>query len=217
MTIKAALFDLDGTLIDSTEAIVDCFYHTFDVLGIERPQRERIVSTISLTLENQFATMLDHDPHECARIYREKYFRVGPEMTLLHEGASNILRQCADAGIRLGFVTSKLRTAAELLLDRLDVLDYFEARVGPEDVVRPKPDPEPLMKALEQLSLSPGEVVYFGDTPLDVRAAHAAGIVCVGLTTGYASKGELEAEKPAVICANLMDAARWLARYGAAA
>lgn len=214
MTINAALFDLDGTLIDSTEAIVDCFYHTFDVLGVERPARERIVSTISLTLENQFAQMIEHDPDECARIYREKYFRVGPEMTRLHEGAIEILEHCRDSGLRLGFVTSKLRAASELLLDRLDVLHHFEVRIGPEDVTHPKPHPEPLLKALEHLRLEPEDVVYLGDTPLDVRAAHGAGVPCIALTTGYASPEALAAANPAVICANLEQAARWLAGIG---
>lgn len=215
MSLKAALFDLDGTLIDSTEAIVDCFYHTFDVLGVPRPERHRIVSTISLTLENQFAGLIDHDPHECARIYREKYFRIGPEMTRLHAGAQAILTQCRAACIRTGFVTSKLRAAAELLLDRLEVLDHFEARVGPEDVLNPKPHPEPILKALAQLGVAPDEAVYFGDTPLDVQAAHAAGVACVALTTGYAPEQQLRAENPAAICANLTQAGHWLAQTGA--
>lgn len=217
MTIRAALFDLDGTLIDSTDAIVDCFFHTFDVLGVQRPPRDRIVSTISLTLENQFAGLIDHDPHECARIYREKYFRVGPAMTHLHPGAVDILELCASAGIRRGFVTSKLRAASELLLDHLGVLHHFEARVGPDDVVHPKPNPEPLYAALAQLGLSPEDVVYLGDTPLDVQAAHAAGVLCIALTTGYATETDLRAAKPAVICANLMEASRWLQEIGTAA
>lgn len=216
MTIRAVLFDLDGTLIDSTEAIVDCFFHTFDVLGVERPPRERIVSSISLTLENQFAQLIDHDPDECARIYREKYFRVGPDMTHLHEGAVEILEQCRAAGVRRGFVTSKLRAASELLLDHLGVLDHFEVRVGPEDVTNPKPHPEPLLKALGDLGVAPDEAVYLGDTPLDVRAAHAAGVPCIAITTGYAEECRLQQENPAAICANLMEAAHRLAEIGLA-
>lgn len=214
MKIEALLFDLDGTLIDSTEAIVDCFFHTFDTLEMPRRPREAIVSTISLTLENQFRTMTDHNPDECAKIFRERYFRIGPDMTTLLGGAQEILTHCAESGVRMGFVTSKLRAASELLLDRLRMLHHFEVRVGPEDVKHPKPHPEPLLKALERLDLAPERVVYLGDTPLDVKAAAAAGIRCVGLTTGYASEDELRDSNPDVICPDLADALHWLLENG---
>lgn len=213
--IKAVLFDLDGTLIDSTEAIVDCFYHTFDVLGAPLPERQQIVSTISLTLEHQFSLLIDHDPYECARIYREKYFRVAPEMTLLHGGAQTILERCGRRGYQMGFVTSKLRQASELLLNHLGVLHHFSVRIGPDDVDQPKPHPEPILKALDLLALRPVDAIYLGDTPLDVRASQAAGVRCVALTTGYASEAELAAHNPDAICANLEEAWQWIQREAA--
>ncbi len=214
MTIAGVLFDLDGTLIDSTEAIVDCFFHTFDRLEQVRPPREAIVSTISLTLENQFATMTDHDPNKAAKIFRERYFRIGPDMTTLHPGAEDILQHCGNARVRTGFVTSKLRVASELLLDRLGVLHHFEARIGPEDVTHPKPHPEPLLKAMDILGLTPLNTVYLGDTPLDIRAATAAGMRSVALSSGYATEEALHGHNPTVICANLVEAAEWLVENG---
>lgn len=194
--ITAVCFDLDGTLIDSTEAIVDSFFHTFDTLGEPRPPREAIVNSIGHVLEEQFGLLCNHDPHECTRIYRAYYEQICRPMTVLMPGALECLQALDEAGLELAFATSKRRVYSEMILEHLGVLDYFSVRLGPDDVSRPKPDPEAVLKACELLNVTPHQLLFIGDMHFDVLAAHNAGVRCLCVTTGYARREELEALEP---------------------
>lgn len=199
MPLKAVVFDLDGTLIDSTDAIVLSFMHTFDVIGEPRPPRDEVVRSIGYTLEDQFAMFTRHDRHDCTRIYRERYAQVCCEMTTLLPGGADALAALAASGLRLGFATSKRRTFAEMILQHLGVLDRFEVRVGPDDVARPKPAPDAMLRVLELFKLSPDELLLIGDTHFDVECARNAGVACVCVTTGYETRAELEALQPEAV------------------
>ena len=207
MTLQGVVFDLDGTLIDSTEAIVGSMYHMFDELKLDRPPREAIIDSIGVVLEKQIATMTDHDPIECARVYRAHYGETACNHTIALPGAHDALRALADAGFALGFATSKRRSYSETILEHLGLLDFFAARVGPDDVTHHKPHPEPIHLAASQLGLEPPNMLYVGDLPIDHQAATAAGSPCVCVTTGYATRTELEAAGVAHVFDGLADVA----------
>lgn len=194
--IVAVTYDLDGTLIDSTDAIVHCFMLACDDLGLQRPPREDVVGTIGHILEDQFRLLTTGDPDECAKVYRVHYEQVCREMTVLLPGAREILERTRAAGLRIGFASSKRRFFCEMILEHLGVLDFFEVRLGPEDVAHPKPHPEAVQKALEKFEVAPGEMYFVGDTHFDVMAARNAGVPCLCVTTGYNTRAELEALNP---------------------
>lgn len=211
--IRAVAFDLDGTLIDSTDAIVQSVLHTFDVLGGPRrdgPSREAIVRTIGHPLEKQFSLLTAHDPHVCARIYRERYREICRAMTTLIPGAKETLDALAQAGLAMGFVTSKRRQFAEMILEHLGVLDFFGVRIGPDDVARPKPQPDPILRALDLFGVPADAMRYVGDMDFDVLACRAAGVRCVAVTTGYAARAELEALQPEIVLDSLREVAAYL-------
>lgn len=208
MKYRAVVFDLDGTLIDSTDAIVQSFFHTFDVLGEPRPPREAVVASIGYVLEEQFGQLTHRDVKDCTRIYREHYGKVCCAQTTLMPGGKQALSDLAEAGIRLGFATSKRRYYAELILRHLGVLDCFEVRIGPDDVARPKPEPDAMLRAIELFGLPPDQLVLIGDTHFDVLCARGAGVDCIGVTTGYATRSELEALAPEAVYDSLGEAAR---------
>jgi len=183
-------------LIDSTEAIVESFYHTFDTLNEPRPPRDAVVNSIGFVLEDQFAQLSKHDPHECTRIYRAYYEQICRAKTTLMPGTLECLQALADAGLDLAFATSKRRCYSEMILEHLDVLDYFSVRLGPDDVSKPKPDPEVVFKACELLNVTPPQLLFIGDTHFDVLASRNAGVRCLCVTTGYATREELEALEP---------------------
>lgn len=201
-------FDLDGTLIDSTDAIVESFFHTFRTLNHAVPAREVIVATISATLEEQFAMISNLDPKQAALVYREHYVRTAPSTTLLLPGVPESLVQLQTAGVRMGVATSKRRSSAEPILAHLNIARHFDACIGPEDVTHPKPHPEPLHTLMARMRVpEPSRFVYIGDTPYDAKAALAAGVPFVGVTTGYATREELADHGARTIVDTIADAA----------
>lgn len=195
-TLRAVCFDLDGTLIDSDESIVASFFYTCDKLGIPRPDRKAIIGSIGYLLEDQIAQLTDYDPHEFARVYREYYGQICCGLTQPMPGARETLQTLRAAGFLLGFATSKRRYYAEQILRHLGLLDFFEARVGGEDVEKPKPDPEPLQKVADMLGIRLNEMVLVGDTRFDVLAAQNAGVKCLCVTLGYEDRSVLESLQP---------------------
>jgi phosphoglycolate phosphatase len=208
--IKAVSFDLDGTLIDATEAIVETFLHTFKVMGAPAPPTESIIRSIGYTLRDQFARLSELDPDECVRVYRDYYQHIAVQKTYLLPGAREALVQLHNAGLRLGFATSKKRDFAEASLENLQVLHFFEARIGPYEVAHPKPHPDALLKTMELLDVTPDELYFVGDTHFDVQAAQNAGVRCVCVTTGYNTREELEALEPEAVLDSILEATGYI-------
>lgn len=194
--ITAVTYDLDGTLIDSTDAIVHCFMKACDDLGLTRPAREDVVRTIGHILEDQFRLLTEGNPEVCAERYRAHYREACRPMTTLLPGAREALERARAAGLRIGFASSKRRTFSEMILEHLGVLDFFEVRLGPEDVTHPKPHPEAVLKALAGFGAAADEMFFVGDTHFDVTAAANAGVRCLCVTTGYNTRAELEQLNP---------------------
>ncbi|MBI2434020.1 MAG: HAD-IA family hydrolase [Candidatus Hydrogenedentes bacterium] len=203
--LRAVIFDLDGTLIDSTEAIVASMFHMFDVMERTRPLRQAIIDSIGHPLEVQLTYLTDCPPAHCIPIYRRHYAEHSAAQTFLLPGARETLEALQAAGLRLAFATSKSRISAEMLLEHLGVLHFFEARIGPEEVQHTKPHPEAVLRALEALEVGPNEAIFVGDMHFDVLAGAAAGVRTLALTTGYATRRELEALQPEAVFDSLLE------------
>jgi len=186
------LFDLDGTLIDSTEAILESFQAAFDTFGTKAPHESIIKSQIGHPLDVMFSGMGVSDEKVWSYVdaYKQHYRKISKAKTSLLPVAQEAIA-LAGTHATLGIVTTKTGLYSKELLEHMGVMHYFSVLIGREDVTHPKPHPEPVLKALSKLDSDTTECWMIGDTPMDIAAANAAGIESVAVTCGYASKAEL--------------------------
>ncbi len=190
---KIVLFDLDGTIIDSTEAILESFEKAYASFGVDIPDAEKIKSLIGLPLDVMFVKLGVNESEAMAYVkaYKAHYQTIHTQKTVLLPNAKEAI-EFAYGYAKLGIVTTKTSEYSRILLEHFDLMKYFDVLIGREDVEHPKPNPEPVNKALAALDHRFGQVTYFvGDTHADMLAAEEAGIACVGVLCGYMGKEEL--------------------------
>jgi pyrophosphatase PpaX len=198
MRFPVVLFDLDGTLIDSGPIILASMKHaSVTVLGRE-PDEELVRAAIGGP--GLIAQMRDLDPDrvdELVDAYRAHNEPLHAELEGF-PGVLELLPVLRDEGRTLGIVTAKRLKTVDLALDRFPVLRAtMDVVIGAEDSERHKPEPDPLLEAVRRLGVNPGDAAYVGDSPFDVRAAKAAGMLAVAVGWGGIHPDErLAREKP---------------------
>lgn len=198
MIIKTLLFDLDGTLIDSIPLITMTFRKVFDHYGIPWENGE-VLKTIGLPLKEVAEHYLPGRAGEFIELYsmfqREKQM----DYIKLFPGALEAVETVKSSGYSAGVVTSKRRMPALTGLEITGLNKYMDVVVTVEDISKPKPDPEPVLRALELLNNKPENAVYIGDSWYDIIAGKRAGVVTIGVTWGMASRERLMEEGPKYI------------------
>lgn len=189
------LFDLDGTLIDSTDAILESFSAAFESFNRAIPDVEKVKELIGYPLDTMFIRLgvEEKRSHLFVKEYKRHYREISCQKTILLPGAHEAVK-IASGYARLGIVTTKTGIYSRKLLEYLGLMDYFEVLIGREDVINPKPHPEPIFKALEYMGGDVDNCWMVGDTLLDIRAAKAAGVTPYALTSGYGKEDELHRE-----------------------
>jgi phosphoglycolate phosphatase len=188
------LFDLDGTLIDSTEAILKCFDDSYKHFDMVTPSDEKIKALIGHPLDYMYAELgIEEDRGwDFVTIYKEHYKKRSKSMTEFLPDAKEAIEE-ASLFARLGIVTTKTGEYSKVLLEHMEVMHHFEVLVGREHVENPKPHPEPILKALKDMNINYQKNVFMiGDTCMDMISAKNSGIKGVGVLSGYASEKELQ-------------------------
>ncbi len=191
--MKAILFDLDGTLIDSTKGIIESFNHAFSSFNEQEPKAEDICSLIGHPLEVMFSRLGAKEDRldEYIKRYKENYQKISIQTTKLLPQAKEAI-ELASSLAPIAVVTTKTALYSKQILEHFKVLKHFSAVVGREDVTHPKPDAEPILAALKRLDVAPSKEVYMiGDTPMDLQSAKNSKINAIGLSSGYGKKEDL--------------------------
>lgn len=196
--ISCVLFDLDGTLIDTNQLIIDSFQYTLKRhLNLDVPAEK-----IALSFGRPLVEILSYysagqvDVDDMVRTYREYNESRHDSTTRLIPGVKETLSQLKAAGIRLGVVTGKRRQLALRGLRLFGLDAYMETVVTPEDTSEHKPHPAPVLKALEILHEQPEHTIMVGDSVMDVLCARAAGTYTAVVGWSVVSPQLLLAEKP---------------------
>ena len=200
------LFDLDGTLIDSTSAILVGFYHAFDKFDFAKPKDEAITSQIGYPLDIMFANLgvKNEFIDEFVKAYKEKYLQIYLNQTTLLDTAYEAVKFASEFA-DLGVVTTKTSKFSHILLEHLGIYRFFKTIIGKEDTINLKPHPEPILNALNKMQKSNQNAFMLGDTKLDAISAKSAGIKSIGLLCGYGSQNELEKHCD-FVCKNPLEA-----------
>ena len=216
MRWKGVFFDFDYTLGDSTPAILAGFRYAFARMGLPEPEDEAVRHTIGMMLEDEYTALSgDTDPGrraEFRRLYAEKAGPLQPVVTQLFPGARELLEALDQAGILTGVVSTKGGHILRAILEARGVLPLLASVTGGDQVSRPKPDPEGLLAAIRAQGLTPGEVLYCGDTLIDAEAAQRGGVPFCAVLNGTTGEADFRASGfPAVhIAPDLWELKRWL-------
>lgn len=200
MPLTTFLFDLDGTIIDSIELILRSYRHTMELHRCNEPQPGDDVwlAGLGTPLWAQFGQITE-DKEEIERMvqtYRTYNLTHHDALVKPYEGVVDEIRRIKGAGMRMGVVTSKLRDGAMRGIRISGLDEVFDIVVGCDDVTHPKPHPEPVLKAVEELGVSKHETVFVGDSRHDMECGRAAGVKTAAVLWGPFDRAHLADLKP---------------------
>jgi pyrophosphatase PpaX len=197
MTLRAVLFDLDGTLIDSIPLIVASMQYAF--AGRARaPSVPEWVAMIGTPLDAMIRRWGgdEADVVLLKERYKEHQWANHDSMMRAFPGIPEVLDALSARGVPMAVVTSKLEASARRSLEFVGLAGHFQALVGLESTTRHKPDPEPVRHALARLDARADGAVFVGDSPHDVRAGNAAGVATVATLWGPFTRADLAPANP---------------------
>jgi pyrophosphatase PpaX len=182
MAIKYILFDLDGTLLDTNNLIIESFQHTYRHHLNKEVTREYIVESFGEILRTTLERECKDFVEDAIDTYRNFQIENFDRLITIHTGVKEAIKTLYDQGYKLAVVTSRLNESALKGLKHFHIDSYFECMIGADDTDLHKPDPTPARMALEAMGGTPEEAIMIGDSPFDIQCANNAGIISVAVS-----------------------------------
>ncbi|MEW6049545.1 MAG: HAD family hydrolase [Candidatus Zixiibacteriota bacterium] len=202
-SVDTLIFDLDGTLIDSSDGVVEAVNFALRQLGEAERSPDEIKPYIGYPLHKMFADFTDAPPDE---LYRQ--FQVRAALTIVAsavplDGVESVLLELHRRGYRIAVATTKVRAHVDGILAKLGWTRFFEATVAGNEVPRFKPDPGAFLLALERLNARATQALVIGDTENDILAARAIPIRIAAVLSPYGGHDKVRALRPDYVIATL--------------
>lgn len=190
---KAILFDLDGTLTDSGEGIINCAQYAFQQMGYPVPPREEMGVFVGPPLWDTFEKfgIPKERTDEAVQIFRSRYVPIGKFENTPYPGIRELLEALGAEGNLLYVATSKPETTAVEVLEHFDLAKYFD-RICGADLEKKRNSKDAVIAYLLDMTGSDAEMVMVGDTEYDVLGAAAHGIPTIGVSWGYGDVAAME-------------------------
>lgn len=197
MRFDAALFDLDGTLLDTLTDLSTSANHALNHVGRPTYEREAYRTLVGQGVRNLFIDALgsghQHLLDDALAAFHTHYARHCFDTTTAYPGIETMLQRLSDMGVRLGVLSNKPHAATVDVVSRFfDRIDWAVVR-GHKAGTAPKPDPASAIEVLGQLSVKPVRCVYVGDSKVDMLTGQSAGLFTVGVSWGFRTVEELRA------------------------
>jgi 2-phosphoglycolate phosphatase len=205
--VRGIVFDLDGTLIDSYDAIAESLNFALKRAGHPPKSVEEVRGMVGLGLETLIERALGgrDGVAEGVKDFRAHYDRICVEKTTLLPEVSATLRELDRRGYLMSVATNKPSYFAWRLLEGLYVRRYIADVFGPDNVEHRKPHPEMVRKAMERMQVTEAETLYVGDMEVDIETARAAGVPVIVVPTGSRSESDLRKAGPDRVISSFRD------------
>ncbi len=203
--IDTVLFDLDGTLIDTNELIVSSYLHTLEQYYPGRFGRQDVLPFMGPTLRDVFEGIDSTKADEMIKTYRQFNISNHDKLVTEFEGVNETIKALSEKGFKLAVVTTKIADVARMGLKLTGLEPYFPVLIALDDVEKPKPDPEPIYKALELLGSKPESAMMVGDNHHDVLGGKNAGTKTAGVAWTLKGRDHLAAYNPDYMLDSMTD------------
>lgn len=207
--IRLIIYDLDGVIIDSTDAICIAFNRAIEYVGEPCRPKEEIMRMIGVALGEMLIRVLPEEKHDkiayCFDRYLEVYKEVFPFYTKVLYGVVETLQYFKEIGIIQTLATNKSSMEAERILGELGLNKYFYLILGSNSVKVPKPSPDMILLTLDKLDVKPENAVLVEDSPTGLTAGKATGVHMVAITTGTHIKDVFVPLEPEYILKDLRE------------
>lgn len=190
--LSTFFFDFDYTLADSSHGAVKCINFALTQLGFPAVAEEEACKTIGLSLPDTLAQLAgncsDSQERQFIKLFTQRADQIMADSTTFFESVPETISMLKQQGFKLGIVSTKFRYRIEAILNRENLLHVFDVIVGGEDVLKHKPDPEGLLRAIDITKSSFGDTIYVGDSVVDAETAKRARVCFLAMLSGPTAK-----------------------------
>ncbi|MDQ0254573.1 pyrophosphatase PpaX [Evansella vedderi] len=197
--VDTILFDLDGTLINTIDLILESFLHTMETYYPGKYTREDVISFIGPPLSETFEKLDPMKMEEMTQTYRTFNHAKHDELVKEYEGVYETLEVLAEKGYKMAIVTTKRGDTAVKGMKLMGIDKFFDVVVSLDEVTNYKPDPEPLEKALEALGSTPEKALMVGDSKHDILGGKNTGTYTAGVAWTIQGKEALAVYEPDIM------------------
>ncbi|MGE7673550.1 pyrophosphatase PpaX [Lysinibacillus sp. NPDC094403] len=205
MAVKALLFDFDGTLLNTNDLIIQTFMHVLNERFPGQYSPKDCLKFLGPSLKQTFSDITPGEEDAMMAKYREYNELHHDELVTQYPDVVSTLEQLKDMGIKLAIVSTKRNGMIDRGLSVLGASHLFDIRIGTDDVKNVKPDPEPVLLALERLGVNKEDAIMIGDNSHDIEAGHNAGVRAAGVAWAFKGEEYLQQFKPEYMLHHMTD------------